>query len=101
MRATLETRLKALPDVTVAPWKDTDLVSVAHKGKEVGHFHGDDVIDLRLSPKVIRDEGLSRDISAAIHPDRPKTSRWIGVRFRTEADVTQIVRLVKLACDLR
>lgn len=101
-RADLEERLRALEGVTVAPWKEGHhLICVTFHGKEVGHFHGQDVIDLRLSPKVIRDEGLTRAVSQEIHPDRTLNSRWIGLRFSNPSDVAHVLRLVQRACALR
>ena len=100
-RQRLEDQLLALEGVTVAPWKDGQLICVTYRGKEVGHFHGQDVLDLRLLPKIIREEGLTRDVSKEIHPDRTLTSRWIGVRFGTAAEVEQVLRLARRACDIR
>ena len=100
-RALLEERLRALEGVTVEPWKDGKLICVNYHGKEVGHFHGQDVLDLRLSAKTIREEGLTREVSQEIHPDRALNSRWIGVRLADAADIDAVVRLVKRACALR
>lgn len=101
-RADLEARLRGLEGVTVAPWKEGHpLICVTYGGKEVGHFHGADVIDLRLSPKIIRAEGLTRDVTQEIHPDRSPNSRWIGVRFASQDDVDRVLRLVQRACEVR
>lgn len=100
-RQSLEHQLKQIPGLTIDRWKDTHLICLFYNGKEVGHFHGDDILDLRLSPKIIRQEGLSRDISANIHPKRSQNSRWIGLEFRDETAVQDVIRLVQLACDER
>ena len=101
LRAIMERKLSALPGVTIARWKDTDLICVNCHGKEVGHFHGATVLDLRLSPKIIRQEGLSRDVSARFHPKRSQNSRWICVEFTSSDEVDRVVHLVTLACGER
>lgn len=101
-REQLEQKLLGLPGLSIAAWKDTELICLFYHGRDFAHFHGEDILDLRLSTKIIRDEQLDRSISAQIHPKRSKSSRWIGIQFTTEADVDKTVDLVKLACsDLR
>lgn len=99
MKAKLEQRLADLPGVTLDFWKDSDLLCVFFNGKEFAHFHGQDVLDIRLSPKIIRDENLSREMSSQFHPKRSPNSRWICVEFKDEADVETVVRLVGYACN--
>ncbi|MEM7241951.1 MAG: luciferase family protein [Pseudomonadota bacterium] len=98
LRSDLEERLVALDGISIAPWKDTQLITVRFRGKEFAHFHGDDILDIRLSQKIIREEQLSRDVSLKIHPNRSKNSIWIGVAFTNEAEVDHLVHLVKLSC---
>ncbi|CUJ37866.1 luciferase domain-containing protein [Cognatishimia activa] len=93
-------RISALPDVTVAQWKDTELLCVFHNDKELGHFHGQTVLDIRLTPKIIKEEGLSRAISAQIHPKRSANSRWIGIPVENEADRAMALGLIERACSL-
>jgi len=97
-RRDLERALVALPDVTIAPWKDTDLICVFYKGRDFAHFHNDHVIDIRLSPKIIREEALPRRIEGTAHPKRSDNSRWIEVEFYTSQDVVRVLHLVKRAC---
>ena len=99
LRQDVERRLLDLPDVTLGRWKDTDLICVFYRGKEFAHFHGDSILDLRLSTKIIRDEQLTRAVSARIHPKRSQNSRWIGIEFRTSADIDRLLHLVVRACD--
>ncbi|MEM6304734.1 MAG: luciferase family protein [Pseudomonadota bacterium] len=103
MRQNLEARLKALTDITIAPWKDSDLVCVNFKGREVAHFQTEDetVLDIRLSPKIIAEERLDRTVSAQFHPKRSKNSRWICVRCCAAPDIDKIVHLVERACAER
>lgn len=98
MKEGLIQRLQALDGVTVAPWKDTQLICVFYQGRDFAHFHGNDILDIRLSAEIIREEGLARDVSAKIHPKRSQNSRWIGVAFNSAADVDKIVHLVTRAC---
>ena len=100
LRQELERRLAGLPEVTIGPWKDTDLICVSYKGVEFGHFHGQTVLDVRLSPKIIRQEGLSRDVTAEIHPDRSQNSRWICLECKSRPDIDQLVKIAGLACGL-
>lgn len=91
-------RLKQMTDVDVAPWKDADLLCVFFRGRDFAHFHGDDVLDIRLTPKIIQQEQLPRKIATTRHPDRSKNSRWIEVEFHTESDVERVLLLVRRAC---
>lgn len=97
----LKQRLLDIDGVTVANWKDTDFVCVNFNGKEVAHFHGDNVLDLRLSQKIIREEHLTRDVSQAIHPERTLKSRWICVALHSQDDIDRILHLVARACSER
>ena len=99
LRVKLEQCLKDIPGLKIDLWKDTDLVCLFFEGKDFAHFHGDRTLDIRLSQKIIRQEGLSRAVSSRIHPNRSKNSRWIGVEMKDENDVQKIVRLVKRACS--
>lgn len=101
MRTQMESRLKEIEGVDIVTWKDTGFVSVTYNGKEIAHFHGDTTLDLRLSQKIIRAEGLSRDASQEYHPERSLNSLWICVSFNSEAEIEDLMGLVKQACDLR
>ena len=98
LRQALERELSALPDIRIDRWRDTDLVCVFFKGRDFAHFHSDDVLDIRLSPKIIREEKLPRSIASTKHPNRSKNSRWIEIEFLTPDDVARLVRLVERAC---
>lgn len=87
-----------MPNVELGTWKDTDLVCVFFGGKEIAHFHGETILDLRLSPKIIRQEQVSRAVSTRIHPARSKNSRWICVEFNSPAEIDKLLHLVSRAC---
>ena len=99
LRTELETRLTEIEGIEIATWRDTQLVCVFFDGRDFAHFHGDDILDIRLSVKIIREERLSRSVSERIHPNRSQNSRWIGVEFKSASDVEKLVHLVKRACD--
>ncbi len=98
LRAAFEERLKELEGVTIDLWKDTELVCLFYRGKEFAHFHGENILDIRLSQKIIRQEQLTRSVSNKIHPNRSQNSRWIGYELTSDEDVQTLIRLVKLSC---
>lgn len=98
LRLKFEEHLKEIPGLTIELWKDTELVCLFFHGKEFAHFHGARILDLRLSTKIIRQGQLGREVSAQIHPNRSKNSRWICVELQDESDIEKIIGLVELAC---
>ncbi len=90
-------KLETLPDITVALWKDTDLLCVFFKGKEIAHFQNDHEIDLRLTPAIIKKKGLVPPKNTNSHLDRSKNSRWIVQSFNEKQQIEEIVELVKIA----
>lgn len=102
LRDDIEHRLSNLPDITVAPWKEGHhLVCVTYKGKEIAHFQARDVLDIRLTPKFITEQGLSRATDAQHHSERSPKSRWICVPFKTRTDVDRVMQLLDYACEVR
>lgn len=102
MREVLEERLKARDDITVGPWKEGHhLICVNFQGKEIAHFQAEDVLDIRLTSKFIKEKALSRAQCALHHPDRSENSRWICVPFKTKTDIENIMELVDYACEVR
>ena len=67
------------------------------KGREVAHFHHNHEIDLRLTRKLIRREGLQHPADSKIHQHRGSSSDWLEIRFQSRADVEEAVRLLRLA----
>lgn len=103
LRDRLINKLVAITDVTVDRYKDTELLGVNYKAKEVAHFQtgSDCELDIRLSQAVIKREKLTVPVDSKSHPDRSKNSRWIIQEFRTPEDLDQMVKLVKFAIELR
>ncbi len=94
-REILVNRLSALDNVKVGLWKDTDLLCVFYRGKEFAHFHKDEEIDIRLSQKFIKQEGLVPLENSPYHPKRSKKSRWMQFRLDTEQNALDLVSLVQ------
>jgi len=100
LRDELVKRLEALPNVKVALWKDTDLLCVFHKDKEIAHFQTDSEIDVRLTPAIIKKKGLHPPRNTASHLDRSKNSRWIVQSLAQAEALDEIVELIHLATEL-
>jgi hypothetical protein len=100
LRDKLVTRLEQLPNVKVAFWQDTDLLCVFHNGKEIAHFQNEAEIDIRLTPGIIKQRGLTPPKHTSSHLDRSKNSRWIVQSFTHEAELDDIVMLLQIAIDL-
>lgn len=92
--------LESLPDTHVALWKNSDLLCVYFKGKEVAHFQNDHEIDIRLTPSLIKQQGLVPPKDTKSHTNRAKGSRWIVQSFHQTEDISEIIRLVDLASTL-
>ena len=75
------------------------------KGKEVAHFQTgagtESELDIRLTAAIIRKEKLTVPVESTSHPNRSKNSRWIIQSYHSAEDLDQMVRLVKIAIELR
>lgn len=81
------------------PGRDDGFSSLIYNGKEFAHFHDDTELDIRLTRRVIKREGLVDPTESRVHPNRSRSSPWIEIRFEKPADLERIVHLVKLAID--
>jgi len=70
---------------------------VVYKGKEFGHFHNAQEIDLRLTKKLILENGLEHPNDSLFHPSRSKNSPWIELRYTNTQEVKRVAKYVKLA----
>lgn len=100
LHAELIQRLAALPGVSVALYKETELLCVFYKNKEIAHFQNEYEIDIRLTPKIIKQKGLHPPPHTTSHLDRSTSSRWIVQSFATSDTLDDIVALVRLAVEL-
>jgi len=102
LRKKLIKELEKLPDIDVHLWKpDHHLVVVDYKGKEVAHFHGNNELDIRLSPQIVKRDGLQHAENRIGHLNRKNGGRWLVVRFTRQTHLPEMIRLIKMAIDLR
>lgn len=99
LRKELIKRLERIPGLKDRPSKVAGGSAIFFNEKEIAHFHHDNEIDIRLTKKVIRQEGLNHPDDSKIHKHRSPTSEWIEIRFHREKDVDEVVRLFKLALE--
>ena len=97
LRNDLVKMLERIPGLEDRPSKVGGGSAIFYRDKEIAHFHHDNEIDVRLTKKVIRQEGLSHPSDSKIHRHRSPTSEWIEIRFHRAKDVDEVVRLFKLA----
>jgi hypothetical protein len=95
LRRRFEDELRALPETKVELWKDSDLMCVFYRGKEIAHFHDHEEIDVRLSQAFIKKEQLRPLDDSKFHPNRSKQSRWMQFRFRTDKEVEALLSLIR------
>ncbi len=102
LRKKLIGELEKIPGIDVHLWKpDRDFLVVDFKGKEVAHFHGNNEIDIRLSPDYVKREKLTQAPNRIGHPNRKNGGTWLVVRFTRETHLAETLRLVKVAIKLR
>lgn len=101
LRDELVKRLEAVPNVSVGLWKDTDLLCVFHEDKEIAHFQNDNEIDIRLTPKIIKQRELYPPENTTSHLTRSKNSRWIVQSFEDVENQNEIVALIQIAIGLK
>ena len=69
------------------------------RGREFAHFHNDNELDLRLTARVVKAQGLSRPDHSTFHPTRSGSSPWFEIRFQGANDLREVTRLVRLAIN--
>lgn len=79
------------------PGRDDGFAGLVFQGQDIGHFHDDNEVDLRLGKTLIAREKLQHPPNSRVHPKRSKSSPWIEVRLENLRDVEKIVRLVRLS----
>ncbi|AJY73517.1 luciferase family protein [Paenibacillus beijingensis] len=80
------------PGVTVQPHRFGGDEFVLD-GKEIGHLHGDHLVDLMLT-KPVRDRVVEAGLASPhhIYPD----SGWVSVYLKTTEDVKQAIELLRM-----
>jgi hypothetical protein len=99
LRQELVRRLETVPGLEDRPSKVAGGSAIFFRDKEIAHFHHDNEIDVRLTKKVIKAEGLSHPDGSEFHRQRSPTSEWIELRFTRRSHLDEIVRLFVLAVD--
>lgn len=101
LRRKLTQDLLKIPGVAeiVPPGRNDGFSSFSYKDKDFAHFHSnnDNEIDVRLGKQIIKSQQVSRPADSEVHPDRSTGSPWIELRFHNQKDVSEVVRLIKLA----
>jgi hypothetical protein len=99
LKQQLVKKLEAISGVEHRPWPDRDdgFSALVYHGKELGHFHHHNELDLKLTKNLIKQEGLKPHSDSKAHPKRSANSPWIELRFTQASDLDEVVRLVKLA----
>ena len=102
LRKKLIDELEKLPGIDVHLWKpDRDFMVIDYNGKEVAHFHGNNELDIRLSPEVVKRDGQTHAPNRVGHLNRKIGGTWLIVRFTREGHLAEMLRLVKMAIELR
>ena len=102
LRKKLIDKLEMISGIDVHLWKpDSDFMVIDYKGKEVAHFHGNNELDIRLSKEVVKRDGLTHSPNHVGHPNRKNGGTWLIARFTRESHLAEMVRLVKMAIELR
>ena len=97
LRQQLIKNLESISGLEDRPSKVAGGSAIFFKNKEIAHFHNNNEIDVRLTKKVIRQEGLSQPSGSNFHHHRGPNCDWIELRFRSQNQVNEVIRLFKLA----
>jgi hypothetical protein len=97
LRKLLIEKLEQIPGLEDRPSKVAGGSAIFYHDKEIAHFHDDNEIDIRLSKKLIRSEGLTHPKDSKFHKSRSISSNWLELKFHSTEDVNEVVRLFKLA----
>lgn len=89
--------LGEIDGLTSEPSKVAGGVALFYRGQELGHFHSDTEVDLRLTKKVIKELGLTHPPRSTRHPKRGASSQWIEMRFHDSDDVRRIADVLRAA----
>lgn len=96
LKAQLVEQLEKIPGLEDRPSKVAGGSALFYKNKEIAHFHHDNEVDVRLTKKIIKAEGLSHPEDSKFHQRTP-SSEWIELRFTRKEHLEEVVRLFKLA----
>lgn len=91
IKQALTERLLTWPEVAVQPHRFGGIEFV-YKNKEIGHLHGDRLLDLLL-PRSLRDQLLAagRAQPHHIYPD----SNWVSLYLNSDEDVVDAIAILR------
>lgn len=90
LRKMLIDELEKIPGFDIHLWKpDQDFLVVDYNWKEVAHFHGNNELDVRLSPEVVKRDGLTHAPDRVGHLNRKNGGTWLVVRFTRESHLSR------------
>lgn len=98
LKKKLVAQLEKVSGIEHVPYPDRDdgFSGLNIQGKEIAHFHNFNELDLKLGKKLIKREGLTHYSDSKNHPNRGINSQYIELRFNNQAELNEVVRLVKL-----
>lgn len=97
LKEKLISELEKMKGLESRPSKVAGGTALFYKNKEIAHFHHDNEVDLRLTKKIIKAEGLSHPEGSEFHHHRSKTCEWIELRYTKATQLPEVVRLFELA----
>ncbi len=97
LKSDLVKKLEMIPGLEDRPSKVAGGSAIFYNNKEIAHFHHNNEIDVRLTKKIIRAEGLNHPEGSKFHKQRNPSSEWIELKFSRAEHVDEVVRLFKLA----
>ncbi len=93
---TIAEQLLSWPEVTRKPHRFGG-TAYLYKGKEIGHVHGDHLVDLNF-PKPVRDQLVATG-RAQPHHILPESS-WVSVYIQSNEEVEKAIELMRLKYEI-
>jgi len=97
LKEQLGNRILTLPNVDLQKSRFSSNEAFVSAGREFAHFHNNDVIDIRLTKKLIRQfqTELRQDARVTLR----NASDWLEFAFNNDEDLEKAVALTQLALD--
>ena len=101
LRNQLSKKILNLPNTEkkVFNGKNGELISFLYKNKEFAHFHNNNVIDIRLTKRIIQQEDLKHPSKSENHPKRSLSSPWIELQFNNKKEIALVFSYIQLAIE--
>jgi hypothetical protein len=97
----LSAELAKVPGVFLGRCRFADKPAWLAHGKEILHFHGEDVVDLKLGKKEIRSRREELRADPRVTLRKSSSAEWLEVGIRSRKDLLYVVSLVKIAASGR